>query len=98
MTLNRQQAWRMWAVKWRSKNRLDGESSYLIRDPIGIVKLFVTRREARAYAELKFGYIKLRPDLRAEPHGWRFPTTVIVEVMETPRKTPVTKPMRRRGK
>ena len=73
---------RMWAVKWRSDNYLDGATSYLIRDPVGIVKLFKTRYEARSYAQLKFGYIKLRPDLRAEPHGWKFPTTVTVKVIE----------------
>ena len=74
--------WKMWAVKWRIRNRIDGDNSHLIRDPIGIVKLFKTRLEARAYAQLKYGYIKLRPDLQREPHGWRFPTAVTVEVVE----------------
>ena len=74
--------WKGWAVKWRSRNRINGENSHLICDPIGIVKLFKTRLEARAYAQLKYGYIKLRPDLQREPHGWRFPTAVTVEVVE----------------
>jgi hypothetical protein len=32
------------------------------------------------YAEEKWGYIKKRDDLRAEPHGWRMPRAVRVTV------------------
>jgi hypothetical protein len=65
-----------WAIKWRSTRR-----SFLMGDVnTGFVRLFRTRREARAYAEQQFGYIRQRPDLRAEPHGWRMPQVVRVRV------------------
>lgn len=45
-----------------------------------IPALFRTRREARAYIEEKYGYIRRRPDLRAAPHHWRVPQAVRVEI------------------
>jgi hypothetical protein len=79
-----------WAAEWRSVNRLDGDTRHLIHDtdhrechaqhfPL----LFHTRREARAFIEEKFGYIRERPDLRSEPHGWRVPQPVLVQVLPT---------------
>jgi hypothetical protein len=69
-----------WAVQWRSRNRLDGASEYFMWEyshPL----LFITRREARAYIQSKYGYISTRPDLRAEPYGWRLPRAVKVSVL-----------------
>jgi hypothetical protein len=43
--------------------------------------IFPTRREAREWIKAKYGYIAERPDLRAEPHGWRVPTAVRVDVL-----------------
>lgn len=71
-------ALRAWAVLWHSDNRLDGCRRYLVWDPQDRFRLFSTRAEARAYIEQKFGYIRERPDLRAEPHGWHVPTAVRV--------------------
>jgi hypothetical protein len=68
-----------WGVLWRSRNRLDGDRCHLISFD-GIPVMFKTRREARAYAEHRHGYIKRRPDLQAEPHGWRMPVPVRVTV------------------
>ena len=69
-----------WAIEWRSKNRLDGERRHFIWAPLGPV-LFDTRQRARGYVEDIYGYIRERPDLRAEPHGWRMPRAVRVEVI-----------------
>ncbi len=74
-----------WALLWRSHNRLDGHRANIINEDC-LPVLFRTRREARAYAERKFGYIKTSKDLRQEPHGWKFPrpvrVRVVLEVME----------------
>lgn len=68
-----------WAVQWRSDNALDGRSRHIIwADGPQAMRLFRTRRECRAYIEQRFGYIRTRPDLRAEPHGWRMPIPVLV--------------------
>lgn len=64
-----------WGVEWHSTNSLDGESCYLIWTP-----LFRTRRECRAFVDEQFGYIRKRPDLQREPHGWRIPKAVRVVV------------------
>lgn len=64
-----------WGLLWYSRNLLDGETRHIIsRDYIPA--LFRTRREARAYAHERFGYIRDRADLRKEPHGWRLPSPV----------------------
>jgi hypothetical protein len=68
-----------WGLIWHSLNTLEGERRLIMFDR-GKPLLFRTRREARAYAETAYGYIKKRPDLRQEPHGWRFPRAVRVRV------------------
>ena len=70
---------RAWGLLWRSNNRLDGETAYLIHEHC-LPVLFKTRQAARDYANQRFGYIKNTPDLQCEPHGWRFPTAVRVSV------------------
>ena len=72
-----------WAVEWHSRNRLDGERRHLQWHPEpgpGAYRLFRTRRECRAYIEERYGYIRNRPDLQREPHGWRMPQAVMVVV------------------
>lgn len=73
---------RLWAVMWHSHNRLDGKRDHLVWAPHkpGWPRLFRTRRECREYIEQTYGYIKHRPDLRREPHGWRMPTATRVVI------------------
>jgi hypothetical protein len=70
-----------WGIVWRSKNSLDGTREFLQWDRLhsrtGPV-MFETRREAREYRDKKYGYIKGRADLKAEPHGWKVPGVVRV--------------------
>ena len=67
-----------WGIEWRSDNVLDGRQRYLVWDRE--IRLFRTRGEARAHIELRYGYIRRRPDLRSEPHDWRMPVAARVEV------------------
>ena len=75
-----------WAAKWSQTNILDGRREHLIlfdwkekpRRPL----LFRTRRECRAFIEREYGYIRKRKDLLNEPHCWRVPRAVKVEVRE----------------
>ena len=64
-----------WGLVWRSDNRLNGRTRYLIWD-CGRPLLFNTRWEARHYRDEVYGYIRSRPDLQAEPHGWKIPAVV----------------------
>ncbi len=64
-----------WALKWRSENRLDGKTEYLM---IGLQfhngpphGLFKTRQAARDFKKAHYDYIAVRPDLMLEPHGWK---------------------------
>ena len=68
-----------WGVLWRSKNRRMGRDEYLKFSDCRPL-LFYTRREARQWIETNYGYIRIRPDLRTEPHGWRMPKAVRVLV------------------
>jgi hypothetical protein len=69
-----------WGLFLDKTNKLDGRTAHLIyenRLPV----LFRTRREAREYANKRFGYIKTRPDLRREPFCDRMPKPVRVRVV-----------------
>ena len=73
----------LWMPLWKSSNRLDGKSRNLIKFHYkypGRVLAFSTRRECREFIEKHWGYIKFRKDLRAEPHGWRLPEAVKVDI------------------
>ncbi len=72
----------LWSPKWLSCNQLDGQREYLIWDKLMPV-LFRSRRECREWIERKYGYIRERDDLRKEPHGWRLPRPVRVELIES---------------
>ena len=71
---------RMWGVLWRSKNKLDGEDKHLMFFGSRIPALFHSRQEARDWINDSFGYIRNRPDLKAEPHGWRLPIPIRVRI------------------
>lgn len=71
----------LWAAQWYSKNRLDGETRHIIYDDC-LPALFRTRHECREYIKEKYGYIKSRQDLHQEPHGWRVPRPIIIQVIE----------------
>ena len=62
----------LWAAQWHSKSRLDGENRHFLYENL-LSKVFRTRKEARRWIKLTYGYITDRPDLKAEPHGWRMP-------------------------
>jgi hypothetical protein len=75
----------LWAAKWSSRNQLDGHSTHLILfdwRTHAPARLFGTRAECRAWIKQEYGYIRIRADLRKEPHGWRMPRAVAVKVIE----------------
>jgi len=72
-----------WGGMWRSENRLDGKTRGLLFDDC-LPVLRCTRREMREYIEKRYGYIRKRPDLRSEPHGWKMPIPVRVWIKATP--------------
>lgn len=70
----------LWCAEWRSKNKLDGVNQHLMTHRYGKVNLFKTRTDCRKWINKEYGYIKTRKDLRCEPHGWRLPVAVKVEI------------------
>jgi hypothetical protein len=69
-----------WGAEGQNRNRANVAQRYLLCGADLLPALFRTRREARAWIEREYGYIRRRPDLRAEPHGWRMPVAVRVEI------------------
>lgn len=82
----------LWAIKFVSENRLDGRQENVLIDSevdTRLPRLFRTRSAARSFVRDAYGYIAKRPDLRAEPHGWKMPQVVrvslqITEAVEAP--------------
>jgi len=70
----------IWAAEWRSNCLLDGETRYIIYDRGFLPVLFRTRRECREFIKERYGYIATRPDLQAEPYGWRVPRAIKVKI------------------
>ena len=76
----------LWGIEFRSDNWLDGKTSRLQvnwnnpYDDIMRPRLFSTRQIAREWNHRENGWIKHRYDLMAEPHGWKVPRVVRVEV------------------
>ena len=70
----------LWAAQWHSKHALDGDRKYILYDLDCLPMLFKTRARCRKWIKEKYGYIAERPDLRAEPFGWRMPQAVKVEL------------------
>ena len=72
-----------WAVEWHSRNLLDGERRKLCwnqEQGPGEYRLFSTRRRCLSYINETYGYIRDTINLRGEPHGWRLPRAMRVEV------------------
>lgn len=69
----------VWGALWRSRSSLDGPCSHIINVAC-LPVLFRTRQEAKDFIDKNYGYIKIRRDLREEPHGWRIPVPVRVTV------------------
>ena len=61
-----------WGLEWYSRNKVDGETRQVMFSN-GTPLMFKTRRQAREYANERYGYIKTRQGLRRGPHGWRMP-------------------------
>ncbi len=66
-----------WGLLWYSSNQLNGVDQHLMWHG-GKPLFFDTRREARAYHKVKYGYLRTRPDLQREPFGWTVPKVVKV--------------------
>jgi len=73
----------LWGAEWHSNDALDGDRRHIINDNNCLPALFRTRRECRNYIKYKYGYIAERPDLQDEPHGWRMPQAVKVNIVKT---------------
>lgn len=71
-----------WAAKWRSKSSIDGVQEHFVSDYDKGTYFFRSRSQAREFIEENYGYIKERPDLRKEPHGWKMPVPVKVKIVE----------------
>lgn len=78
-----------WGVVDTSDNQLDGFVQKLIGgvrfgSPDHLsgyrIMVFKSRAAARAHIEKHYGYMRTRPDLKAEPHGWRMPKAMRVRV------------------
>lgn len=76
----------MWAPKWSSTNKLDGHREHLMlwHQWLGFDRpaVFTTRQACREFISDHYGYIRNRPDLKREPHGWRMPVAVKVKIEE----------------
>jgi len=77
-----------WGALVSSCNKLDGERSWIaMRD--GMPAMFATRFAARLWIIETYGYLRTRPDLQREPHGWRMPQPVRLTVsLATPHINP----------
>jgi len=72
---------KVWSILWQSDNKLNGKREGLVRRPgQSSPVLFQSRQNARNFINRQYGYIRGRPDLRAEPHGWKMPHAVKVVV------------------
>lgn len=71
----------LWAGQWYSRNKLDGVRTHFLYENC-LPVLFKTRQECREFINSRYGYIKDRKDLREEPHGWRLPRPVKVELVQ----------------
>jgi hypothetical protein len=75
-----------WALEWHADSDLDGCEKWLMvmnrwkEDGSRRITLFETRKEAREYRDAQYGYIKDRPDLKAQPHAWKLPSVVRVRM------------------
>ena len=82
MKPKKKRSWKGWAVLWRSENKLDGLQEHFEFESC-LPKFFRTRKEGRLWVSEKYGYIKDRKDLQEEPHGWKMPKVLRVQVRIT---------------
>ena len=68
-----------WGAEWNSVCKRDGETRYIIFEG-GMPLVFGTRAQARHWVKEKYGYIRYRPALQEEPHGWRVPRVVRIRI------------------
>jgi hypothetical protein len=68
-----------WGALWRSKNRREGRCEHLMFENY-VPVFFLSKRDAREWIDKKWGYIRKRPDLQREPHGWKMPVPVRVTI------------------
>jgi len=81
MWIKDEESYKKWAIQWISNSRLDGTTRYFMGEPTrGMTMLFRTRKQARTYRDKHWGYIRYRTDLQDEPHGWKLPRVVRVNV------------------
>lgn len=70
----------LWGILWRNENNLDGKKEELLYSLGCVPLMFKTRKLARKYISYYWEYLRFRPDLRQEPHGWKMPIPVKVKV------------------
>ena len=68
-----------WGVEWHSKSEVDGERRFIMW-AFGHPLAFFTRKAAKDWIDENYGYIKKRPDLKGEPHGWRLPQPIRIRI------------------
>ena len=61
-----------WGISWVSKG-VDGR--HLLWKNCRPL-FFDTKKKAKSYIDINYGYIKYRTDLRTKPHLWRMPKPV----------------------
>ncbi len=69
-----------WGIKWRQKNKLDGVTEYIMGSGSILPRCFRIREDARSFVAENYSYIAKRPDLKAEPHGWKIPQVVRMKI------------------
>ena len=69
----------MWGALWYSRNEMDGVTMHIIFKDC-MPALFRTKKAAQEWIKSEYGYIAARRDLRGEPHGWRMPRPVRVQL------------------
>lgn len=75
-----------WGIVKSSDNWLDGAREWF--DPawqnglnmVPMPRMYVTRREAREACTRMRNDLKGRPDLQAQPHGWKMPRVCKIKV------------------
>ena len=72
----------LWGVMWHSKDWIDGEYKTLMTDiKSSRPALFETRKEARAWIKMHYGYILECRDMRNNGRRWFQPYPVKVKVV-----------------
>lgn len=70
-----------WGILHRKENKLDGKKSWLRCDRTCMPEMFQTREEAREFISVNLKSTYSRPELKIEPHGWKMPIPVKIEII-----------------